>query len=195
MKPTWEKLAYLFSEEENVVIGAVNCDENKDLCEKHDVAGYPTLRFFSESASEKYEQGRTLENFVTYINDKAGLDLSADGGVFPDAGVITELKEHVGSYMKAASDIDRSDIMNKCVEKMKDLGTYANKNFKYYKNVFTKIAEQGVGYVKKEKDRLTRMIESADSLKPTQRRNFMRRLNVLSAFDSSDMGSFDKAEL
>lgn len=195
MKPTWEKLAYLFSEEENVVIGAVNCDENKDLCQKHDVKGYPTLRFFSESGSEKYEKGRSLDDFISYVNDKSGLDLSSDGGVFPEAGVITELKEYVGSYMKAASDVDRSEIMNKCVEKMNDLGSYANKNFKYYKNVFTKIAEQGVDYVKKEKDRLKRMIESSDSLKPTQRRNFMRRLNVLNAFEKSDVGSFDKAEL
>lgn len=177
------------------MIGAVNCDEYKDLCQKHDVAGYPTLRFFTGSESEKYEQGRSMDDFVSYINEKTGLDLSPDGGVTSDAGVITELKEYVGSYMKAASDVDRSEIMNKCVEKMKDLGKYANNNFKYYKNVFTKIAEQGVGYVKKEKNRLTRMIESTDTLKPTQRRNFMRRLNVLSDFESSDIGSFEKAEL
>lgn len=187
IKPTWEKLAHLYSEEDNIVVGSVNCDDNKDLCSDNGVQGFPTLLFFSGSESTKFEGGRSLDDLVKFVNEKTGLDLASDGGVAEHAGVIHELKEHIKSYVKTATEAERSEVLNTCTEKVKGMGESANANFKYYLKVFGKIAEQGVGYVKKEKDRLSKLLHSSDKLKQTQKRSFLRRMNVLNSFDNSEL--------
>jgi protein disulfide-isomerase-like protein len=63
LKPEWDKL----SENVEVLIGEVDCTVEKDLCAKHSVQGYPTIKYSTGFGWKKYEQGRdydTLEKFV-----------------------------------------------------------------------------------------------------------------------------------
>ena len=63
LKPEWDKLA----ENVEVLIGEVDCTVEKDLCAKHGVQGYPTIKYSDGYGWTKYEKGRdyaSLENFV-----------------------------------------------------------------------------------------------------------------------------------
>lgn len=185
MKPTWEKLAALYSDEKDVIISSVDCDAYGQLAEEYKVEGFPTIKFFGQGGSEveDYKGARDVDGFVTFINEKTGLDIAADGGVIPHGGIVQEIAEHVKSFVTASSDEERKQVMDTCQEAVQNLDDKAKSNFKYYAKVFAKIADKGVEYVSKEKERLSQMLEASDSLKSSQKRSFMRRINVLSVFD------------
>jgi len=64
MKPDWDKLAKEYDGSETVLIADVDCttDGGKDVCAKHGVRGYPTIKLFNEgdTEGEAYEGGRDL---------------------------------------------------------------------------------------------------------------------------------------
>jgi len=66
MKPDWDKLAKEFDGSETVLIADVDCTEgdNKDLCSKMGVRGYPTIKLYNEgdTEGETYEGGRDLKS-------------------------------------------------------------------------------------------------------------------------------------
>ena len=66
MKPDWDKLAKEYDGSETVLIADVDCTEgdNKDLCSKMGVRGYPTIKLYPEgdTEGEAYEGGRDLKS-------------------------------------------------------------------------------------------------------------------------------------
>jgi protein disulfide-isomerase A1 len=56
---------------DGVRITKVDCteDENKDLCSKHGVSGYPTIKVFRNGEVSDYEGGRTADAIVDYLED------------------------------------------------------------------------------------------------------------------------------
>jgi len=66
MKPDWDKLAKEYDGSETVLIADVDCTEgdNKELCSKMGVRGYPTIKLFNEgdTEGEPYEGGRDLKS-------------------------------------------------------------------------------------------------------------------------------------
>lgn len=186
IKPTWEKLASLYADEEKVTIGALDCDAYGDLAKEYKVEGFPTIKFFGQGTAEAedYTGGRELADLVTFINEKGHSDISPDGGVIPTGGVVEEIADHVKSYIKASTDEERKNVIDTCKETVENLNENSQSNFKYYAKVFAKIAEKGKEYVNKEKERLSKLLEAGEnSLKVKQRRSFMRRINVLNVFD------------
>ena len=61
MKPDWDKLAKEYDGSDTVLIADVDCTEgdNKDLCGKMGVRGYPTIKLYNEgdTEGETYEGG------------------------------------------------------------------------------------------------------------------------------------------
>lgn len=186
LKPTWERLATIYANEKDVIIGSVDCDDFRELAAANNVMGYPHIKYFGRDGAdpEDYnEPGRTVEDFTKFINERTGLDISPDGGVTPTGGIVAEIAEYVKSFVSASTDDERKEVLNTCHEAVDKLDETAKKNFKYYAKVFAKISEKGQGYIAKERERLSKMLESSDNLKDTQKRSFMRRINVLSTFD------------
>jgi len=73
LKPDWDKLGDFYNKADSKAqIADVDCtaDEGKKLCEKYEVSGYPTIKYFSSDTSElgeKYEEARdynALKKFV-----------------------------------------------------------------------------------------------------------------------------------
>lgn len=184
IKPTWEQLSGLFADEESVVIGAIDADEHKNVASKYEVSGFPTLKFFPSGSdkAEAYEGGRDLDTLVGFINEKMGTDVAADGGVTNMGGVVSEITDLVREFVSAAED-KRAEVVDMCTEKVAELDAKAQSNWEIYKKVFNRIQKSGTDYIAKEKARLTKMLASGGSLKDSQRKNFMRRINVLNVFD------------
>ncbi|KAL2323693.1 hypothetical protein Fmac_028072 [Flemingia macrophylla] len=81
LAPTYEKVATAFKSEEDVVIANLDADKYRDLAEKYDVSGFPTLKFFPKGnkAGEEYGGGRDLDDFVAFINEKSGTSRDGKG--------------------------------------------------------------------------------------------------------------------
>lgn len=52
-----------------VVVSAVDCTKETEVCKKFDVQGYPTLYYFDDADDDgsKYEEGRTKKDLVSYM--------------------------------------------------------------------------------------------------------------------------------
>ncbi len=184
LKPVWEELAAAYQGVSSVEIASIDAEKYRSLAEKYSVSGFPTLKFFGAGSEvEDYPSGRDLESFITFINEKAGTDIAADGGVLPDGGVVPELSEVVKSFVKASSDSERVSLADQCTKTVEGLGEAAKEKFRYYERVIKKIAANGAEYVKKERERLGKILEAEESLHVESRRMFMRRMNVLKQFD------------
>lgn len=56
----------------DVVIAKLEATENRDVADKFDVKGYPTLRWFENGKDVEYDGGRTTATIVNWVNKKLG---------------------------------------------------------------------------------------------------------------------------
>ncbi|CAO2836606.1 unnamed protein product [Amaranthus hypochondriacus] len=77
LAPEYEKLGASFKKAKSVLIGKVDCDDQKNLCSKFDVSGYPTIKWFPKGSLEpkKYEGARTAEALTEYVNMEGGTNV------------------------------------------------------------------------------------------------------------------------
>lgn len=54
----------------DVLIGEVDCTVEKDLCAKHGVQGYPTIKWTSGYGWNKYEKGRDYESLEKFVDEE-----------------------------------------------------------------------------------------------------------------------------
>jgi len=73
LAPEYEIVGEAF-EKEPVVIAKVDADQHKSLGGRFEVHGFPTLKYFPKGSTtpEAYEGGRTADDIVKWINNKAG---------------------------------------------------------------------------------------------------------------------------
>nr|XP_023923521.1 probable protein disulfide-isomerase A6 isoform X1 [Quercus suber]XP_023923522.1 probable protein disulfide-isomerase A6 isoform X2 [Quercus suber] len=77
LAPEYEKLGATFKKAKSVLIAKVDCDDQKSLCSKYDVSGYPTLKWFPKGSLEpkKYEGPRTTEALAEFVNTEGGTNV------------------------------------------------------------------------------------------------------------------------
>jgi len=71
MKPAWDKLGGEYESSSSVVIADVDCTVEQDLCSKHGVRGYPTIKYFKDGATEgaDYSGGRDFDSLKAFVKD------------------------------------------------------------------------------------------------------------------------------
>jgi len=69
MAPAWGQLGDEYSGSSSVVIGDVDCTEQQDLCSKHGVSGYPTLKYWKDGEKHDYSGGRDFEGLKSFVVD------------------------------------------------------------------------------------------------------------------------------
>ncbi|CAK8544554.1 unnamed protein product [Lathyrus sativus] len=77
LAPEYEKLAASFKKINTILIGKVDCDEQKLICTKYKVYGYPSIQWFPKGSLTpmKFEGARTAEALAGFINMKAGTNV------------------------------------------------------------------------------------------------------------------------
>ncbi|KAF2075490.1 hypothetical protein CYY_003226 [Polysphondylium violaceum] len=71
LAPTYEELGKYYNEElkgEAVKIAQVNCVDHQAVCSKHDIRGYPTIKYMSNGNAKDYRGARDKASFVSYID-------------------------------------------------------------------------------------------------------------------------------
>eukprot|EP00243_Klebsormidium_subtile_P004118 TRINITY_DN178_c0_g1_i1.p1 TRINITY_DN178_c0_g1~~TRINITY_DN178_c0_g1_i1.p1 ORF type:complete len:382 (-),score=83.00 TRINITY_DN178_c0_g1_i1:442-1527(-) len=184
LAPTFEQLAKVYAGEPNVVIANLDADnaDHKDLASKYGVSGFPTLIWFSAADKEpvRYESGRDLASFVSYINEKAGTHRTESGGLTDEAGVVESLTETVKDFLTAGADT-RQDIYDKAVEAVKSLTSNQAPYGQTYLKIMKSILDKGSEYVTKESGRLERLLKT--TLSPQKETEFSIRKNILRLFN------------
>jgi hypothetical protein len=71
MKPAYDQLGDEYADSSSVLIGDADCTEGaKDLCSKHGVSGYPTIKYFMQGEEAKdYSGGRDFDSLNTFVKD------------------------------------------------------------------------------------------------------------------------------
>jgi len=180
LAPTWEKLASIFKNEENVVIANVDADKHKEVGGRFGVSGFPTIKFFpkDDKAGVAYEGGRELSDLVKYINEKAGTKRTDTGKLEDSAGRVSELDNIVSNFLSSTS---KEEALKKAEGVIKSLTGEATKHGETYVNYMKAIIKKGKDIVETEVARLGKMIEGGN-LTPNKVDEFTVRKNILSQF-------------
>jgi len=180
LAPTWEKLASIYKNEENVVIANIDAEKNSAVGGRFGVSGFPTIKFFPQDnkAGVAYEGGRELADFVKYINEKTGAKRTVSGKLEESAGRISHLDEIVSNFLSSAS---KDEAIKKAEGVIKTLKGEAVKHGETYLSYMRAIIKKGKDVIETEVARLEKMIEGGN-LTPNKVDEFTVRKNILSQF-------------
>jgi len=69
LRPTWDKLADKWANDDSVNVADVDCTVEDSLCSKFEVRGYPTLKYWSAEGEGplEYQGGRDLNDLDSFI--------------------------------------------------------------------------------------------------------------------------------
>ena len=179
LAPVWENVATDFAAEDSVLIAKVDAeaDQSKATAKNQGVSSYPTIKFFPKGSTtpEAYEGGRTEQDFVEFMNGKAGLHRTIGGGLDAKAGTIDALD----SMIIGVTGDDSGALAEKIKNAAQGLkGKYAE----YYVKVSKKLSGN-TEYVDKELLRLEGLIKKG-GLAPKKLDDLTSRSNILRKFRS-----------
>jgi len=119
LAPEYEKAAATLAEEKSdIKLGKVDATVETELAEKHQVRGYPTLKFFKDGKVVEYGGERNAAGIVNWLKKKTGppavtLEKVDDAKALADKNevfVMGFFKDHESAeakaFLEAASDID-----------------------------------------------------------------------------------------
>ncbi|KAI5056425.1 hypothetical protein GOP47_0028732 [Adiantum capillus-veneris] len=184
LAPIYDQVATAFKGEKDVVVAKVDADGHKSLGEKYGVSGYPTLKFFPKDnkAGEDYDGGRDLDDFVAFINEKAGTSRDSKGLLTPEAGKVHSLTTLVEEFLAAEAEAQQK-VAAKIEEEAQKLKGAAASYGKLYVKAAQKALEKGETYAKKEVERLERLLSGHVS--PLKADELTLKKNILSLFVSA----------
>ena len=182
LAPIWEKVAADFINEPNVVIAKVDAEaENaKATAQDQGVSSYPTIKYFPKGTEdpETYNGGRTEQDLVSFMNEKAGTHRTIGGGLDATAGTIEALDTLVQKFTGGSSI---AEIAAEATKAAKDLqGDAQYKYAEYYVKVFDKLTKSD-GYAAKELARLDSILKKG-GLAPAKLDEFTSKTNILKRF-------------
>jgi|Transcript_30736 hypothetical protein len=123
MKPDWDTLIDEFKNSKTALVADVDCTAGgKSLCEKHNVQGYPTIKWGEPTDLKDYEGGRDLESLRKFATENLGPTCGPKNLDLCDE----EDKKFLAKFMKW--DIDELDMsIEEKDEKMKAMEAKAKK--------------------------------------------------------------------
>merc|ERR1711998_489441 len=69
MKPDFDRLATEYESSSSVNIVDVDCTVEQDLCSKHGVKGYPTIKYWLNGESKDYQGGRKFDDLKKFVSE------------------------------------------------------------------------------------------------------------------------------
>jgi hypothetical protein len=89
-----------FQDSKTALVADVDCTAGgKDLCEKHDVRGYPSIKHGTPGSLEDYNGGRTYDELKTFADENLGPSCSPDNMDLCDE----EKKAELEKFMKMST--------------------------------------------------------------------------------------------
>ncbi|KJZ74239.1 Protein disulfide-isomerase erp38 [Hirsutella minnesotensis 3608] len=182
LAPTWETVARDFANDAHVVIAKVDAEsaDSKAVAQAQGVSSYPTIKWFSAGSKEgvAYDGGRSEDDLLTFVNEKAGTHRVRGGDLDAVAGTVASLDALVAKLVGGDKLAAVAAEVKKEAEKLKE--DAQSKYAQYYVRVFGKLNDSE-GYAAKELARLDGILAKG-GLAPTKRDEFQKKTNVLRKF-------------
>ncbi|KAK5993316.1 Protein disulfide-isomerase erp38 [Cladobotryum mycophilum] len=182
LAPTWETVATDYANDENVVIAKVDAEgaNSKATAQAQGVKSYPTIKFFPAGSKEgiAYDDGRSEQDLLTYINEKAGTHRVPGGDLDDTAGTVAPLDVIVAQFVAGTSLPEAAAQAMTIAVAVKEAAE--KKYAEYYLRVFEKLT-QNEGWVAKEFARLEGILAKG-GLAPAKRDEIKGKTNVLRKF-------------
>ncbi|XP_076945031.1 protein disulfide-isomerase 5-3-like [Bidens hawaiensis] len=76
LRPAWEKAAKVMRQRYNpehdgrIIVGCVDCTQEPDLCQKHHIQGYPSIRIYRKGADDVRNNNLGMNVHETYYGDR-----------------------------------------------------------------------------------------------------------------------------
>jgi len=181
LAPDYEKVGASFEGESNVVIAKLDADDHKQVATDYGVTGYPTIKFFPKDnkEGEAYNGGRTPQDFVDFINQRAGTERTVGGGYSEQAGRNSELDEIAKEFVFTPSS--RQSLLERATKVVDSLADKAKEIAKFYTLTMKRIIEKGDTFASEEALRLKRLLDSG-SINTKNVEQFAKRLNIVKQF-------------
>jgi len=110
-----------FKDSKTALVADVDCTVHQDLCSKHGVQGYPTIKYGDPNNLEDYQGGRSLDDLQTFAKENLGPSCGPANLDLCDADQKTKVEEAM-----ALSDAD----LTKKIEEGEKALTDAEDTFK-----------------------------------------------------------------
>ena len=109
MKPDFDKLSGEYEASSSVVVADVDCTVEQELCSKHGVRGYPTVKYYKDGDKEgkDYPSGRDYDSLKKFIQDELEVkcDVNApEGCTQKEKDFIEKMKAKSADEVKKALD-------------------------------------------------------------------------------------------
>jgi len=181
LAPDYEKVGQSFEGESNVVIAKLDADDHKAPATEYGVTGYPTIKFFPKDnkEGETYNGGRTPQDFVDFINQRAGTERTVGGGFSEQAGRNSELDEIAREFITTPAS--RKSLLERATKIVDSLPEKVKEFAKFYILTMKRISEKGDKFASEEALRLKRLLESG-SINSKNVEQFSKRLNIVKQF-------------
>ncbi|KAG0377646.1 hypothetical protein BGX24_005715 [Mortierella sp. AD032] len=191
LAPVYEKVAQDFvNDKKTVTIANLDATVETASAEKYGVKGYPTIKFFAADGTvEDYNGGRSEQDFIDFINQKAGTQRVAGGSLSPEAGRIAELDTLAEKFSKTSSKDEKKAISDEAIALAASL-TNTNSSAKYYSRFFEKALATPT-YPVTEAARLAKIIKNK-SVNKARLDEFAIRHNIISVFSASAPAAKDE---
>lgn len=178
LAPTYEEVAKIFSGEDDVLIAKVDATAHAGLASRYGVSGYPTIKYFAPGSDdpEDYTNGRDKNSFVEFVNENAGTQRTADGGLTAEAGRVEELDTLI-----SASGAISASVVEQAESILESLSGKTAKYGNLYIKAMKKVVAKGQNYVDAEIKRLEGLL-SNDNVAADKKTLFGLRKNILTAF-------------
>eukprot|EP00928_Gymnodinium_smaydae_P023358 TRINITY_DN1930_c0_g1_i1.p1 TRINITY_DN1930_c0_g1~~TRINITY_DN1930_c0_g1_i1.p1 ORF type:complete len:137 (+),score=54.21 TRINITY_DN1930_c0_g1_i1:215-625(+) len=104
MKPAWDRLMDDFKDSSTSLVADVDCTESgKDLCEKHQVQGFPTIKYGDPDDLKDYQGGRDYAELKKFADENLGPQCGPEHMDLCDA----KKREKLEKYLKmSAADLE-----------------------------------------------------------------------------------------
>lgn len=154
-------------------------EQSKATAKEQGVSSYPTIKYFPKGSStpEAYNGGRSEQDLVDFLNEKAGTHRMVGGGLDAKAGTIDVLDSLIGTVT--------GDDLASVSEKVKQAALgLKDKYADYYIKVASKLGGNK-GYVDKELTRLEGLLKRG-GLVPEKLDDLTSRSNILRKFKGEE---------
>ncbi|KIJ51094.1 hypothetical protein M422DRAFT_158789, partial [Sphaerobolus stellatus SS14] len=157
------------------------CDSeaNRPIAEELGIQSFPTIRFYPKGTDKThiaYEEGRTEEDFISWLNKQTGTTRAAGGGLNEEAGRITKLDELAQQFFEAAPK-ERQSIYDTAKVIAEDAAGHAG----VYLRVMEKVVNGSAEYFEKEGKRLASILKKR-TLSDAKLDQIKIKANILASF-------------
>eukprot|EP01098_Paradermamoeba_levis_P006039 TRINITY_DN2517_c0_g1_i3.p1 TRINITY_DN2517_c0_g1~~TRINITY_DN2517_c0_g1_i3.p1 ORF type:complete len:178 (+),score=36.28 TRINITY_DN2517_c0_g1_i3:229-762(+) len=172
--------ASFFEDQNWVRVGRVNCDEERELCTKYDIKGFPTLLWFPRSFGTrlvplKYEGQRKASSLIEFVSKQR-----------TPPGRLEKFDVLAKKFLKSN---DKEGLVEESLGLIRSpLEPSELRSAKIYVKYMEAMEERGVGaeFLTKEKKRIQKLVtENANSASFSREKleELVLTLSILSAFD------------